>query len=371
MEGSAWGGSEELWSETAKELVARGVHVAASVHGSTPVHPRIQALIDRGIDVRQRSDKRSLVARVCRRLSRDTTWPPWISDIAELIAKKKPALVVISDGGIVPAVSLVELVAKNSPFATIAHNNFEYWWPHDEMVSQYQNSYAKALRCFFVSEANKSLLEKMINWQFSNAAIVRNPFNVKFDARPSWPTPSEKGELRLACVGRLDIRSKGQNLLLEALARSIWQQRDWKLTFYGDGPMKKGIENLADRLQISHRVFMAGHVKDVETVWRDNHILVQPSWHEGLPLSIVEAMLCDRPVLATNVGGNAEIMIDGITGFLADAPTSDSIAAALERAWEARPRLEQMGKNGAEHIRQIIPQDPAAVFAEQLLELIN
>ena len=191
-----------------------------------------------------------------------------------------------------------------------------------------------------------------------------------FDAQPSWTPLSENGPLHLACVGRLDIRAKGQDVLLEALARDAWLKRNWKLTLYGDGPTKAGIKSMISDLKLSDRVSIAGHVDHIDAIWRTNHVLVQPSRHEGLPLSVVEAMLCARPVIATKVGGHAEVVVEGATGFLADAATPNSIAEALERAWQARPYLDQLGKNGAERIRQIMPREPAQAFAEKLLALL-
>ena len=348
MEGDPWGGSEELWSETAKTLTARGIHVAASVHSWTPLHPRIQSLLEHGVDVRPRVAPRSLLRLARRTLMRRRMRPRWTSDIEMLIAETRPALVVLSDGRALPAIDLIELLARKCPFVTIAHNNFEYWWPDDHLVPLYRHAFAKASSCFFVSEANKILLEKMLCCRLNNAAIVRNPFNVRFDAQPSWTPLSENGPLHLACVGRLDIRAKGQDVLLEALARDAWLKRNWKLTLYGDGPTKAGIKSMISDLKLSDRVSIAGHVDHIDAIWRTNHVLVQPSRHEGLPLSVVEAMLCARPVIATKVGGHAEVVVEGATGFLADAATPNSIAEALERAWQARPYLDQLGKNGAE-----------------------
>ncbi|MBV8361748.1 MAG: glycosyltransferase [Deltaproteobacteria bacterium] len=57
---------------------------------------------------------------------------------------------------------------------------------------------------------------------------------------------------------------------------------------------------------------------------------------DDLPLAMVEAILCRRPMVATDVAGHAEIIQDGVTGFLADAPTTASIATALERFWARR-----------------------------------
>jgi glycosyltransferase involved in cell wall biosynthesis len=81
---------------------------------------------------------------------------------------------------------------------------------------------------------------------------------------------------------------------------------------------------------------------------------------------MVEAMLCARPVLATDIAGHREIIEDGVTGFLADAPTAASISAALERFWERREDAEAIGKAGALRIRQTVPPDPIRVFSEKL-----
>ena len=226
-----------------------------------------------------------------------------------------------------------------------------------------------ARRCYFVSEANLRLAEKQIGCELSNAEVVRNPYNVAFDASPAWPALD--GELRLACVARLDPGQKGQDLLFEALAGSAWANRDWHLSLYGDGPIRTSLERLAARFGISERVTFAGHVASVEEVWASNHVLVMPSRYEGLPLALVEAMLCGRPVLATDVAGHSEIIIDGVTGFLAGPPTVATVAQALERLWANRANLEEMGKVSAKRIRELVPADPARVFSEKIKLLMS
>ena len=84
---------------------------------------------------------------------------------------------------------------------------------------------------------------------------------------------------------------------------------------------------------------------------------------------MVEAMLCGRAVIATDVAGHSEIVEDGITGFLAEAPTVPSMLKALDRFWARRTESEHMGRMAQERIRQIIPQDPVAEFTDKLKEL--
>jgi len=111
-------------------------------------------------------------------------------------------------------------------------------------------------------------------------------------------------------------------------------------------------------------------VMEVEKIWSLNHVLVMPSRFEGLPLAIIEAMLCGRPVIATDVAGHAEVIENGVTGFLADAPTVESFGNALERFWSMREDAREIGAAGAARIRQLVPPDPARVFADKLKELL-
>jgi glycosyltransferase involved in cell wall biosynthesis len=174
--------------------------------------------------------------------------------------------------------------------------------------------------------------------------------------------------LRFASVARLDPAAKGQDILFEALAHQSWATRHWRLTLYGDGPSRNGLGRLVERFQLTDRVVFAGHTS-VEKIWAANHVLTMASRFEGLPLAIVEAMLCARPVMATDVGGNSEVIENGVSGILADAPAIASVREALETLWTRREDLEDMGKAAAKAIRERVPPDPVDVFARKIIGL--
>ena len=359
-----WGGSEELWSRTALKLATEGLSVIALVHTSLLAQKRVLELRQSGARVLSYP----LPVTVWRRAQRKLSGKAWsVLDLEELLPSVRPALVVTSDGAALPPIDIAEMfVAKKWPFVSIGQNNCELWWPGDELAARYRKILPAALRCYFVSLANQRIAETHLGCKIENAEVIRNPFNVAYDAAPPWPPIDVNSELRLACVARLEPAAKGQDILLEALAHPSWARRRWRLTLYGGGPSRTGLARLVERFQLNGRVVFAGHVPTVGEIWASNHVLTMASRFEGLPLAIVEAMLCARPVVATDVGGNSEVIENGVSGILAAAPTIASVREALEVLWTRRDDLRDMGKTAAKAIRQKVPPDPIDVFAQKI-----
>ncbi len=90
------------------------------------------------------------------------------------------------------------------------------------------------------------------------------------------------------------------------MSKEKWKQRDVEVTFFGEGVNKQALVEMARLLDVKNVKF-AGHVSDIAGIWKDYHALALPSRSEGLPLALVEAMLCGRPAIVTNAGGSAEI----------------------------------------------------------------
>lgn len=361
-----WGGSEELWSRSAIYLTEQGNGVSVSLHGWAPQDPNIERLRKHGLQVYLRVEHHPVARRALRILVRDRT-DLGLAEYGRFLSKNTPELVVISDCNALPPIDLLELCAlRGLPFVCISQVNREGWWPSDSLADRYRSALAAAARCFFVSEANWRLAERQISGSISNAEIVRNPFNVPFNAAPMWPTPEPEEELRLACVARLDPSAKGQDLLFQALATPQWRSREWLLSLYGEGPVSKGLMWLANSFGLADHVRLVGHVPDVIGIWAEHHALVLPSRFEGMPLALVEAMLCGRPAIATDVAGHREIIEDGVTGFLAEAPSVPALQRTLERAWKRRAKLRSMGEAASRRIRLLVPEDPVLVFSERL-----
>ena len=263
MEGSLFGGSEELWTRTAVLLAKQGISVAASVHGWPRLDPRIIGLSQSRVDLRPRPVKRSLAARARRHLSGKAQI---VFDIEQSFGRTSPSLVVISDGMLIPPVELGAMcIRKGWPFAILTHSALPGWWASDEFAAECRKILPFARRCFFVSEANRILLEKQLGHVFDNAEIVRNPLVIQIESPLPWPANGPDQELRMACVGRLSAE-KGQDILLEALANSCWIERNWRLTFFGSGRTREVLGHLVEELKLQNRTCFAGY-GEIEKIW--------------------------------------------------------------------------------------------------------
>lgn len=368
---SPWAGSEELWWEAARVSLERGHEVAVVSFAWPDMHPRIRALQERGARILQRTrpiagmESRSVLAPWLRKLrfERFRIWAP--------LASWKPDAICISQGG------TYDLFENGMPVKFSVEHNIPFMilcqWNSEDLAFNHGPASIVAAECFsrakvvaFVSERNLRVTERQIAGELPNASVVLNPVNLKiFDPVP-YPGP---GAVKLANVARHDAQCKGQDVLLHALSGDDWKNRRWRLRLYGSGPDRPYLEHLAEHYGLADRVEFLGHVSDIRSIWADNHILVMPSRSEGTPLALVEAMICARPSVVTDVGGQTEWVEDAVTGFIAEAPSVRSLDGALSRAWNARDRWESMGDRAHEVAMSRFNPDPGGAILSMLMEI--
>ena len=359
-----WGGSELLWSGSAEKLARQGMEVRVSVRNWGGAIPQVERLRSAGCEIFYRRTV-SLMGRLGRR-----AFPG--SEAARHIksAGKNVDLVVISQGSHTDGLAWMEAAgAAGLKYAIIAQAAAEEWWPVDEIAERLALCYENASAAYFVSEGNLALSRRQFGTPIRRGKVVRNPFNVPYDACPKWPENSTE-ELLLGCVGRLEPKAKGQDLLLEVLALPHWRERSVGVSLAGTGVNERGIRKMIENLRLEN-VKVTGFVSNIEEFWARHHGLVLPSRYEGMPLAIVEAMLCGRACIVTDVAGHKEFVRDGVNGFLAKAPTVEFLDEAMNRAWDARDRLKTMGQVAASDVRALVPADPGEDFARELTSLVS
>jgi glycosyltransferase involved in cell wall biosynthesis len=361
MIGYPWGGSEELWSQAAIQLKRDGHSAQALVVHYPQLSPKVVALAKQGIKLetyRLAGGPRSLISRVWHRLTLREQ-----RDYARL-QRSNPDLAIISQGYNAGGFEWAKVCRKASiPYVLIVQSNSEHMWFLDWEIEEIAAIYKAAQKVFCVSHRNLDLLRLQLGEPLEKGEVVWNPYNVSPEVTPTWP--EKDGRWKLACVARLEVQAKAQELLLQVLARPEWRARPIELNFFGKGPHELTLRRLASMLQLD-QVHFRGHVADIKGIWEENHMLVLPSRYEGLPLALVESMWCGRPAVVTDVAGNAEMCVDNETGFVVPAPTVSLLADTLERAWKRREDWQSMGQAARARAESQIPRNPIALFAEKL-----
>ncbi|HRH45600.1 MAG TPA: glycosyltransferase family 4 protein [Pyrinomonadaceae bacterium] len=370
-----WGGSEELWGKTAEILATKGfqIHVFKfTVDFNNQQIKKLQALGVKFSDLDQYvpSRTRRIWYRILPHHPFRTLTMFIKKKLGREINKLRPKLIIISQGGNFDGFENVSFCPLDRfPFVTISQRADYNYWANDLDREWMKIIWRNSAKNYFVSRHNLQLTQDQFGMEFENAEVVRNPFLTNVDDALPWEFSKDE-KVRIACVGRLFVQDKGQDILLRVLADKKWRERNLEVSFFGKGRNKMGLLDFAQYLGLKNVAFN-GHVSDVISIWQSHQALILPSRNEGLPLVLVEAMLCGRTAIVTDVGGNKEVLEDNVTGFISKSVDEVGVDEALERAWQRVDEWGPIGKLAAQKIREKVPVNPEEVFAEKLLEIIR
>jgi colanic acid/amylovoran biosynthesis glycosyltransferase len=219
-----------------------------------------------------------------------------------------------------------------------------------------------------VSSFTKSQLYRGCRYEkWSKIHVVRCGVDDVFFNLPYTPIPSQP---RFVCVGRL-CEQKGQLLLLEAASQLVAEGLTFKLVFVGDGELRPQIENAIAKLGLQDYIEITGWAssKEVRQQILDAKAMVLPSFAEGLPVVLMEALALGRPVISTYVAGIPELVEPGVSGWLVPAGSVSDLIVSLRIVLEMpSEKLEQMGKAGSERVAKL---HNIAIASHHLAELFQ
>lgn len=157
--------------------------------------------------------------------------------------------------------------------------------------------------------------------------------------------------VRVLCVGRL-TSEKGQAVLLRAVAELTRRRLPVELVFVGDGPTRAALQELAQSLDIGERVIFAGSVGQdtIRSHYAAADLFCLPSFAEGVPVVLMEAMAMGLPVVTTRIMGTLELVDHGVSGLLVSPGRADQLAGALAELIAAPDRREAMGRAGRKKV---------------------
>jgi L-malate glycosyltransferase len=366
MAGVPWGGSEALWHQTAKLALEKKHQVLTCTFNWNPVPEKIQELTRLGAKNYFRPLYTSaLSVRIYRRIkaSFSTT-----SEEIKTIKGYKPDVLLLNQSGgydILHRPDLQQFFLETSiPYFVICHNYNEEFVLTDRDRDVLRQIYGKAQNVFMICQPQAEVIMKQLIYKFPNIKIVANPINLK-EVEPV-PFPAS-GPIQFASVASLNVDRKGQDILLEVLSHENWKNRSWQLNFYGTGPHKKYLKELVGYFGLEGKVAFQGHVHDINSLWKENHILLLSSRIETGPMVLTEAMLCGRPVVSTQVGKVQEMVQHGVNGFVAPAATVSLFGNAMEQAWQQKEQWPALGLNAYQSAISRIDLEAEKTFLSLLL----
>lgn len=247
-------------------------------------------------------------------------------------------------------VALLARELGGPPFSFTVHGPEEFDKP--EAIKLGEKIRASRFVAAISSFGRSQLWRRVPSTEWSKVHVVRCGLDSTFLAEEPSPVPDVP---RVVCVGRLH-EQKGQALLVEAVARVAKSGTPIELVLVGGGELEQELRAAVARHGVEKHVRFTGWASG-DVVRREvegGRAMVLPSFAEGLPVVIMEALALGRPVLTTYVAGIPELVAAGECGWLVPAGSVERLEAALRECLATPPaQLTAMGREGRRRVRQM------------------
>jgi glycosyltransferase involved in cell wall biosynthesis len=331
----SWGGSETWWQKLALEARGRGFRATVVAHFYPENRRYLNHLAAHGVSVHQMlPDSDACLEGVIRHervtvVHANLGYPLGLLAECELACRSGIPLVVVE-----------HLVSDDFHLSAV-----------DPRSDRKRRVYDCASRVVYVSERNRRVMRPWLS-EPHKSCVIKNGVDLSLFKPGRF---RDGTSARAVCVGRLETWHKGQDLLLHVVAELLARGCRLTLDLVGDGPSRSEILELSDRLGISARLRLLGQLDNVQEILAESDIFILLSRREGTPIAVAEALACGLPCVVTDVGGNAELVTDGVNGFVVPP---ENIEAAVERLQELVEKAALRRAMGLE----------AAAFARQQLD---
>ncbi len=336
----------------ARGLVKRGHEVEILSMSDGPMIERYEAV---GLPV-------SVVPALGRKMSTNPlTWFRVVRFLRDTISVSRPDIVHSHGPRAHIFAGLALRGAGGVPLVATAHGSFtQFALGHEQEFSLFRSRLRKleyrgadwltgrlADRFVAVSEANRHDLVEGAGAPPRKVVVVHNGIEEQRVDEAQWLQirrefdcdPSDK---LVVFVGRLAFH-KGVSYLMEAATVVAGSMPDARFVVVGEGPMEAELRRMAGRSPLAGRLFFAGRRSDAVDIIAAADLFVLPSLSEGLPLTLLEAAMCGRSMVATDVGGAADVVRENETGVLVPPRDAAALAAAMEQLLADTAGREGMG----------------------------
>lgn len=207
-----------------------------------------------------------------------------------------------------------------------------------------KNHYIRKLDYFQV--LSKYTRQRLLDFDYDSEKIIGIPNGVNLARFQATEPSTDAKVMRLGFCGRI-VPVKGLDVLLQAMAPLIVEERlDIQLHLAGSGPERPALESLSQDLGLQDRVHFLGSLEDVGQLLARIDVYLQPSYQEGLPNSVIEAMAAQRAVIASRISGNEDVVQHELTGLLFESGDVVGLRDALRKLYFDVPLRVSMGREG-------------------------
>ena len=376
MGGSAWGGSEVLWSKLVPMLKERGVQVGVTCFMS-----------DQARRVCQDSClSETLLLPISAIRIPDMFWTKLLNKLSlghlqrywrqfwrnrqrRFCERFSPDIVFVSMAWPDAGKPIHPYLQRSSArYICFLHSVAEHYI--ESCATKERRAFFEgAFKILATGKRSIGILEKWLGKALENAKPMLNFVDLySFTPKHRRQASDKPGVTKLLCVARLAIHEKGQDILLQSLSEIL--DLNWQLTVAGEGPDRHFLEERARHLGISNRVNFLGEVpsSNVPKLLWDHDLFVLSSRYEGLPLSLLEAMASGLPCIASDVGSIREVLLHEETGLLVQPNNPIQLSEALRRMIKDVKLREKCSTAGRILVMQKCDENKFLKYIADLLE---
>ncbi len=360
MNGSAWGGSEELWYQAALWMARHHYEVGVCCFDSAEKSGKMKELEKAGCKLfllprKEETKKQLLLGKI--KLSKAVAEVPF----------EQYDKVIVNQGGWkdVTHGPFKKLYQRMREYVLIYHNyniNEKFSLRKFSLLQKWAD---KTLKNLGDTPKIFRALEEAYSLSIPNQEKLFNPLT--FDV-PQTPAPYPEvvnGKYIFSVFAALDVERKAQDVLIKALAEPAWKSRNWELQLYGAGKDRELLQKVILEHQLQANIILHGNAANYKEAIRQSHLVLQVTHIDAMPITVMDSLAMARPVVVSDVGDMPSWIHANMNGWVVPQVTPEAINQTLELAWEQRNNWSAMGKESFSIFHRYFPANPIEYFLKK------